>query len=73
MFIFLYPCLYFYFANLDGHRWGGMKRDIGTDIYTLPCIKWVTNENALQSTENSTQCSVMTKTERKSKKEGIYV
>ena len=34
--------------------------ETGIDIYTLLCIKQVTNENLLYSTGNSTQCSVVT-------------
>ena len=26
---------------------GGMNWDIGIDIYTLTCIKWITNKNLL--------------------------
>ena len=26
---------------------GGMNWDIGIDIYTLTCIKWITNKNML--------------------------
>ena len=26
---------------------GGMTWEIGTDIYTLICIKWITNKNLL--------------------------
>ena len=37
-----------------------MNREIGIDIYTLLCIKQITNENLLYSTGNSTQGSVMT-------------
>ena len=40
---------------------------------SLLCIKQVTNENLPDSTGNSTRYSVMTKIEKKSKKEGIYV
>ena len=40
----------------------GVNWEIGIDIYILSilCIKWITNENQLYSTENSTQCSVVT-------------
>ena len=31
---------------------GGMNWEVGTDIYTLLCIKQVTNENLLHSTGN---------------------
>ena len=43
-----------------GERGGGMNWKIGIDIYTLLCIKQITNENLLYSTGNSTQCSVVT-------------
>ena len=35
------------------------------------CIKWIINENLLYSTENSTQCSVVTSMGRKSQKRGL--
>ena len=36
-------------------EWGvGMNWEIGTNIYTLICIKQITNENLLYSTGNST-------------------
>ena len=56
-----------------GGRGSGMNWEIGIYIYTLVCIKQITNENLLYSTGNSTQCSVVTKMGRKSKKQGIYV
>ena len=39
---------------------GGMNWEIRIDIYTLLCIKQMTNENLLCSTGNSTWCSVVT-------------
>ena len=41
--------------NTKGER-GGMNWEIETDIYTLLilCIKWITNESLLYSTQNST-------------------
>ena len=36
---------------------GGMIWEAGTDIYTLLCIKWITNENLRHCTGNSTQHS----------------
>ena len=39
---------------------GGLNWEIGIDIHILLCIKWITNENLLYSTGNSTQCSVVT-------------
>ena len=51
-----------------------MNWEVGIDIYTLLtlCIEQITKENLLDSTGNSTQCSVVTKMGRKSKKEGRY-
>ena len=46
-----------------------MNWEIEIAIYTLLCIKEVTNENLLQSTGNS----VLTEMREKSKKEGLYV
>ena len=55
-----------------------MNWEIGIDIYTLICIKYITNKdllykkfkkNLLDSTGNSTQYSVMTYTGIESKKE----
>ena len=53
----------------DGRNW-----QTGTDIYTLLtlCIKYVASENLLHSSDNSTQCSVVTETGKKSRKEGMY-
>ena len=51
-------------------RGSGMNWEIETDIYTLLCIKQITNENLLYSKGSSTQCSVVTFMERKSKKRG---
>ena len=41
---------------------GGTKRELGIDIHTLLilCIKYITNENLLHHTGNSTQGSVVT-------------
>ena len=39
---------------------GGMNWEMRIDIYTLLCIKQITNENLLYSTGNSPQCSVVT-------------
>ena len=41
-------------------RWGEMSWESGIDIYTLLCIKQITNENLLSSTGTSTQCSMVT-------------
>ena len=53
---------------------GWDELEIWIDIYTLLilCLKWITNENLLYSTGNSTQCSVVTYIGRKSEK-GISV
>ena len=50
------------FMVTKGGRGCGMNWEIGIDIYTLLilCIKWITNENLLYSTGNSTQGSVVT-------------
>ena len=40
-----------------GKRGDGVNWEIGIDIYTLLCIKQLTNGNLLYSTGNSTQCS----------------
>ena len=37
----------------QGGKGGGMNWEIGIDIYTLLCIKQITNENLLYSTGNS--------------------
>ena len=46
----------------QGGKWGQGWDELGDwnrHIYTLLCIKQITNENLLYSTENSTQCSVV--------------
>ena len=47
-------------TDTNADRGDGMSWEIGPDIYTRLCIKWIANENLLYSTENSTQCSVVT-------------
>ena len=37
---------------------GGINQETGIDIYTLRCIKQVTNKNLSVHTGNSTECSV---------------
>ena len=43
--------------DTKGGKWcgvgvgGGMNWEIGIDIYTLICIRWVTNKNLLYKTE----------------------
>ena len=61
------------YMDTRGEGEGGMNWEIGIDIYTLLCIKQITNENLLYSTGNSTQYSVVTYMGKESKKEGIYV
>ena len=39
---------------------GVLNWAIGIDMYTLMCIKLMTNENLLFSAGTSTQCSVVT-------------
>ena len=41
-------------------RGGRMNWEIGTDIFTLPCVKQITSENLLYSARNSAQCYVVT-------------
>ena len=42
-------------------------------IYTLLCIKWITNKNLLYSTGNSTQYSVMAYTGKESLKKRVNI
>ena len=60
--------------GMDTKGWvgGGRKWESGIDIYTLLilCITYLTNENLVYSTGNSTQCFVLTYMGRKSKKRG---
>ena len=49
------------YGHQGGKGEGGMNWEIGiVYIYTLLCIKQITNENLLYSTGNYTQCSVVT-------------
>ena len=47
-----------------GYRRGGWERGIdrefAIDMYTLLCLKWITNKNLLYSTENAAQYYVTT-------------
>ena len=54
----------------QGGKGGGIDWEIGIDIYTLLCVKQVTNKDLLYSTGNSAQHSVMTYMGEESKKEG---
>ena len=47
----------------------GVNWDIGTDIYTLPYIKQITNKDLLYNIGNYSQYSVMTYMGKESKKE----
>ena len=38
--------------------WEGIVRELKMDTYTLLYLKWITNRDLLNSTENSTQCYV---------------
>ena len=49
---------------------GGINWEIGTDIYTLLYIKWISNKDLLYSPGNSTQYSVMAYMGKGSKKRG---
>ena len=57
-----------------GNKCMDTKQGVGWDelVYTL-CVKQIIHENLLCRTGNPTQCSVVTKMGRKSKKERIYV
>ena len=44
----------------SGGREGGMNWEIGTDIYTLPCVKQIASGNLLYSTRSSAWCSTVT-------------
>ena len=37
----------------------GTVRELGTDMYTLLYLKWITSKDLLYSTENSAQCHVI--------------
>ena len=55
-------------------REGGINWEIGIDIYTLLCIKQITNKDLLYSIGNPTQNSVMTYMGKESKKSGyVYI
>ena len=48
------------YVDTGGDREGGMNWGIGTDIYTLPYIKYIASGKSLYSTGSSAQSSVMT-------------
>ena len=37
----------------------GIVRELGTDMCSLLCLKWITSKDLLYSTENSAQCHVI--------------
>ena len=47
-------------TNLRLQGWGreGIVRDFGKVMYTLLCLKWITNKDLLYFTGNSAQCYV---------------
>ena len=61
--------------DTKGEMKSGVTWEIGIDIYTwlILSIKQITNENLLYSIGNSTQCSVVTSTGRKSKRGDMSV
>ena len=42
----------------EGRGWKGIVRKFGMDMYTLLCLKWVTNKDLLYSTGKSAPCYV---------------
>ena len=42
----------------QGRNGEGIVREFEMDIYTILCLKWITNKNLLYSTWNSAQCYV---------------
>ena len=60
-------------CRYQGGEWGGMNWEIGIDIYTLLCVKQITNKNLLYSTGNSTQFSVPNEKEIKKMWGDIHV
>ena len=41
----------------SGEGWGeGTARDLGMDMYTMPCLKRIADKDPLYSTGNSAQC-----------------
>ena len=48
------------YIDTKGGKGGGMTWELGIDIHTLICTKYITNENLLFITGNSPQYSVVT-------------
>ena len=57
----------------EGKEEEGISQETRINIYTLLCIKQITNKNLLYSTGSSTQCFVIAYLGIESKKEWIYV
>ena len=55
------------YMDTKSGRKGRMNWEIGINIYTLICIKYITDENLIYSTGNSTQCSMVASMGRTSK------
>ena len=79
----LYRCTYLQSRHRDtdlkiqkygyqGGWWGGMNWEIGVDMYTLLCIKQITNEN-LQYILQNLLCALWWLNGKEIQKEGIYV
>ena len=50
---------YYKTTTLPGGKMGEWTvREFGINIYTLLCLKWITNKDLLYSTGNSAQCYV---------------
>ena len=53
--------------------WDRIVTEFGMDMYTLLCLKWITNKDLLYSTGNSAQCHVAAWMGRESGGEWIHV
>ena len=45
-------------CTLQNFSYLGIVREFGLDMYSLLCLKWITNKDLLHSTENTAQCYV---------------
>ena len=52
---------------------GGIKWDLGINIYTLLYVKQIINKDVLDSTGNSTPYSLITYMAKESEKKRVYV
>ena len=59
--------------GFHGGREAEMTWYIGTDIYTVLCIKWMTSKDLLYSTGNSTSILCNDSMGKESTKEGMNV